>query len=221
MEFEVDTIKKNQSPLSIGNIGTKTYGDSAFTMTTMGGSGEGDVIFTSSNPLILSFPEPELASQLKVSNYNTSNNEAAKATIHKAGTVTITATKFGDNAYNNTSTSITLTIGKKTLVVKADDKQNIVAGSAMPRLTYSVTGLVGGDTFTGPTIATTAAHTNTVGEHEIRISGGTLTNAENYKVTYTNAKLTIVKASIVNAVVSGIMDQNYNGNTLEPGLSFS
>ena len=213
--FEVDTVKKNQSPLIIGNIGAKTYGDGVITLTTTGGDGEGWVSFTSSDSTIVSFPKPELMARLKVANKNTSNHEGAVATIHRAGTVTITATKYGDNTYNTTSTSITLKVGKKALVVKADDKQNIVAGSAMPQLTYSVTGLVGSDTFTGPTIVTTAADSNTIGEHEIRISGGTLTNAENYEVTYTNAKLTIMKTSIDHAVVSGITDQNYNGSALE------
>lgn len=213
-EFEVDTIKKNQSPLTIGNIGTKTYGDSAFAISTTGGDGEGWVSFTSSDPTIVSFPEPMMNAQPNAGIATTASSGGNIATIHKAGTVTITATKYGDNTYNETSTSVSLTIGKKALVVKADDKQNIIVGSGMPQLTYKVTGLVGSDTFIGPTIVTTAADTNTTGEYEIRISGGTLTNASNYLLTYTNGKLTVVKAGISNVTISGISNMNYTGKAI-------
>lgn len=37
----------------------------------------------------------------------------------------------------------------------------------MPELTYTVTGLVGSDIFTGPTISTTAINTSTPGEYDI------------------------------------------------------
>jgi hypothetical protein len=89
--LEVDTHKQNQSKFNINRIGTKTYGDGSFQLTTMGGTGTGTVTFRSSDPNIVSI-------------------SGTTATIHKAGTVTITATKAEDNIYNEASDSVALTI---------------------------------------------------------------------------------------------------------------
>ncbi|MDF2908800.1 MAG: exported protein of unknown function [Herbinix sp.] len=162
-EFSFDTTKQNQSALSIGNIGTKTYGDGSFTLSTTGGSGDGAVSFTSSDPTIVSI-------------------SGTTATIYKAGTVNLTVTKAATGTYNEATASVALSVGKKALTVKADNKPNIIKSAAMPALTYTVTGLVGSDTFTGPTLSTTATDTNTAGEYDITISGGTLANADNYTI---------------------------------------
>lgn len=79
-------------------------------MSTKGGDGIGTVQFESSDPGIFSIAENI-------------------ATIHKAGTVTVTATKSGDADYNETKASIMVEIHKKLLTVTAEDKLNIVAGS--------------------------------------------------------------------------------------------
>ena len=190
-ELSFDTSKQNQAALSIGNIGTKTYGDGTFTLSATGGSGGGAVTFKSADPTILSI-------------------SGTTATIHKAGTVTITATKATDSTYNEATASVALTVGKKTLTVKADNKPNIIKGVAMPALTYTATGLVGSDTFTSPTVSVAAADTNTVGEYDIMINGGTLTNADSYAVTYTNGKLTVVNATYNVTVTYGTGDGNYS-----------
>jgi len=174
-ELEVDTRKQNQAAFSIGSISPKTYGDGSFALSTTGGSGTGAVTFESSDSSILSI-------------------SGSTATIHKAGTVSITAAKAEDSNYNEAVSSVSLTIGKKSLTVRADDQLNIVKGAAMPELTYTITGLVGGDTFTEPTISPTAADTSSVGEYAITISGGTLANADSYTVTYVNGRLTVVSA---------------------------
>ena len=103
-----------------------------------------------------------------------------------------------------------ITIGKKTLTVKSDDKLNIIKGATMPEFTYTATGLVGGDTFTAPEINTTATDTNTVGEYDITISGGTLSNADSYNVTYTKGKLTVVNAIYTLTVTNGTGDGSYS-----------
>ena len=115
------------------------------------------------------------------------------ATIHKAGAVTVTATKSGDADYNETKASITVEIHKKLLTITAEDKLNIVAGSQMPQFTYKVQGLEVGDVFTiEPIMTTQAENTSGVGEHEIVISGGDLTNRESYQIVYVNGKMTII-----------------------------
>jgi uncharacterized repeat protein (TIGR02543 family) len=190
-ELSFDTNKQNQAALNIGSIGTKTYGDGTFTLSATGGSGGGAVTFESSDPSIVSI-------------------SGTTATIHKAGTVTITATKAANNTYNEVTASVSLTVGKKTLSVKANDQLNIIKGAAMPELTYTATGLVGSDTFTSSSISTTATDTNTVGEYDITISGGTLANADSYAVTYTNGKLTVVNATYTVTVTNGTGGSSYS-----------
>ena len=199
--LSVEVNKQNQVALGIDSIGTKTYGDEAFTLSTIGGSGDGAVSFTSFNPDIISI-------------------SGTTATIHKAGTVILKATKAESENYDEATTTESLTVGKKALTVKADDKLNILAGSTMPQFTYSINGLVGSDTFTNPVLTTKAVDMNTVGEFEVAISGGTLTNADSYRVTYTNGKMSIVRIGVADAVVSGITDINYNGKArVQSGLS--
>lgn len=124
--------------------------------------------------------------------------------------MTITATKVADSTYNEATASVSLTVGKKTLTIKANDKLNIIKGAAMPALTYIATGLVGSDTFTSPTISTTATDTGTAGEYAITISGGTLANADSYSVTYTNGKLTVVNVVYAVTVTNGTGGASYS-----------
>ena len=85
----------------------------------------------------------------------------------------------------------------------------------MPQLTYTVTGLVNGDTFTNPTIISSETDTNTVGEYDITISGGTLDNADSYNVTYTKGKLTVDNALYTLTVTKGTGGGNFaDGETV-------
>ena len=190
-EMEVDIRKQNQAALVIGSISPKTYGDNNFVLSATGGSGTGTVTFESSDPTIVSIA-------------------GTTATIHKAGTVTITSTKAANSTYYEATASVSLTVGKKTLTIKANDQLNIIKGAAMPALTYIATGLVGSDTFTSPTISTTATDTGTVGEYAITISGGTLANVDSYSVTYTNGKLTVVNVVYAVTVTNGTGGGSYS-----------
>ena len=169
-EVTVDTSRKPQQ-ITIADVGAKTYGDNAFSLSVTGGSGTGAVTFTSSDPDVLSI-------------------DGGTTAIRGVGTVTITAAKAADDQYNEASAAYQLTIGKKSLTVTADD-QSVVAGKSMPELTYRVTGLVNNDTFTAPVLETTAADTNTTGAYDIIISGGALTHADCYDVVYRNGTLTV------------------------------
>ena len=166
----VNTYRLSQQ-IAIADVGAKTYGDKAFSLSVTGGSGTGAVTFTSSDSNVLSI-------------------DGKTATICGAGTVTITAVMAADDQYDQAMATYQLTIGKKSLTVKADDT-SVVAGEAIPALTYTVTGLVNGDTFTAPVISTTATDTDATGAYEIIISGGGLTNADCYEVTYQNGTLTV------------------------------
>ena len=187
------TRKLEQEPLNIEDISSKTYGDEGFTLSILGGSGTGEVVYSSSNPEVISI-------------------SGSVATIHKAGEIEITATKASDDLYlEKVSSPVAVTVAKKILNVEADNKQNIRMGSEMPEFTFTVSGLVGSDTFTEPMISSTVDHTRIPGEYVISISEGTLSNAENYEVIYTNGRLSIVNPNTNNDDDSG--SDNSSGPT--------
>ena len=183
---KIDTRKKNQSDISFTAISDKTYGDGEFTLSVTGGNGTGEVTYSVPN------------------NNGVLSISGNKAKIIGAGTVVITAKKAADTDYNEADKSISITVAKKKLTVKAEDKLNVIKGSDMPDLTYNKAevdkNLASGDTFKNPDIAASVADTKYTGEYEITVSGGMLKNAENadvtknYIVTYQKGRLKIVNA---------------------------
>ncbi len=191
----VDTSKRQQAGLAIVEPGAKTYGDAAFELAFTGGSGDGAVTFASDDPDVLSIL-------------------GATATILRPGTVTITLEKAADIDYNSARATLTLTIGKRALSITADSHR-IYEGDPLPeQMSYSVDGLVGGDTFSDPTI-TTAADADTAGTYDILISGGTLSRADCYEVTYHSGTLTVLEG-VPPVITSPTQDQTaevYEGGT--------
>jgi len=92
-QVSVDLRKKLQEHFEITPIASKTYGDKPFVLATQGGSGTGKVRFESSAPSILSISENV-------------------ATIHKAGSATITATKAGDKTYHSATATYKMNVKK-------------------------------------------------------------------------------------------------------------
>ena len=197
----LDTRKKNQDALSFNPIGDKTYGDDAFSLSVIGGSGSGEVTYS----------VPAGNGVLEI----TGN----KVRIIGAGTVILTARKAADAIYNETGRNISLTVAKRKITVKAEDK-TIVKGAALPAFTYNQaevdSRLAKGDTFVSLTLTTTAANTNTTGEYEIAVSGGTLTNASgvnvinSYEITYQAGTLTIANAVYEVTVADGSGSGKYS-----------
>lgn len=177
MEYDFDTTKQEQQDFTLEAIETKVYGEDSFALITYGGEGEGDISFDSSDDRVISI-------------------SGDIATIHKAGTVNITATKAGDDNFNQAQHTVIVRVDKKALVIKADDKLNIAKGSSLPNFTYIVDGLVGSDSVTKePVITTNATDTNAVGEYVISISEAEVSNSQSYEISYTNGKLTIINNS--------------------------
>lgn len=88
----------NQSILTITNPGVKTYGDAAFTLSTTGGSGTGDVSYSI------------------VSGGDVIGITGDTVTIIKAGTAEVKAVKAADANYNHVkSLPISITVGKRSL----------------------------------------------------------------------------------------------------------
>ena len=197
----IDTRKQSQAPLLFAPIPDKTYGDGKFTLSVTGGSGSGDVTYS----------VPDNNGVLKI--------EGNNATIIGAGKVTVTAKKEGNATYNEAERSVTVTVNKRKITVKADDKQ-VVKGGNRPEFTYNKKevdkSLADGDTFTNPVLATNATNTDHTGEYEITVSGGTLKNKSgadvknNYIVAYKNGIFKIVDAVYDVTVVDGTGSGKYS-----------
>ena len=196
----IDTRKQSQAPLLFAPIPDKTYGDGKFTLSVTGGSGSGDVTYS----------VPDNNGVLKI--------EGNNATIIGAGKVTVTAKKEGNATYNEAERSVIVTVNKRKITVKAEDK-TVVKGDTMPAFTYNKKevdkNLAKGDTFTNPVLASNGT-TNHTGEYEITVSGGELKNkdgadvANNYMVTYKNGILKIVDAVYDVTVVDGTGSGKYS-----------
>lgn len=83
--------------------------------------------------------------------------------------------------------SVTLTINKKAVTVKVNDVT--ITYGKIPAFSYTVTGLVEGETLSGEAVYSGAG--TDVGDYEISVSG--LSAGDNYKVTFVTGKLTINK----------------------------
>ncbi len=128
-----------------------------------------------------------------------------------AGDYTVTISVPADNVYYKGSTSLDFTIGKKAVTVMADNK-TVNQGDPLPAFTFQVEGLNVSDAFTDPIIQT-VDNTNSHGQFDIVISGGTLSNAENYEITYEKGRLTVNQTVFtVNFDVNG-------GNAFSPDSS--
>ena len=117
-----------------------------------------------------------------------------KITALKSGTATVKISAAGDSDYAAAMKSITVTVAKRALTVKADDKTAYI-GAQQPELTYTVDGLVDGDELTTkPTLK--LVHEADVdpmkkaGTYEI-IFETQPAASENYELTTQNGTLTV------------------------------
>lgn len=105
--------------------------------------------------------------------------------------------------------SVTLTINKKAVEIKVDDVT--ITYGKIPAFSYTVTGLVEGETLSGKAVYSGAG--TDAGDYDISVSG--LTASDNYKVTFVTGKLTINKKT---AEVAWTIAENYvyspDGQTL-------
>lgn len=96
--------------------------------------------------------------------------------------------------------SVTLTINKKAVTAKVDDVT--ITYGEKPAFSYTVTGLVDGETLSGEAVYSGAG--TDAGDYEISVSG--LTASDNYAVTVKTGKLTINKKA---AEVAWTIAENY------------
>ena len=96
--------------------------------------------------------------------------------------------------------SVTLTINKKAVTAKVKDVT--ITYGEMPAFSYTVTGLVEGETLSGEAVYSGAG--TDAGDYEISVSG--LSAGDNYKVTFVTGKLTINQKT---AEVAWSIAENY------------
>ena len=103
---------------------------------------------------------------------------------------------YGENETQYALHADTFTITPAALIITADNK-SVYVGDAMPEFTYSMSGLVVGDTesviTTAPAFACDASDTNTAGDYTITPSNADA--GDNYTITYKSGTLTIQNRS--------------------------
>ena len=115
-------------------------------------------------------------------------------TALKAGTATVEITASETDDYAKAAQTVTVTVNKAAVTIKADDK-TVYQNAALPAFTYSVTGLVNGDTLAiTPVLTCEAADTSTAGTYAITVTIE-ITEDECYTYTTTNGTLTVEKKS--------------------------
>lgn len=92
-----------------------------------------------------------------------------------------------------TPLALDFSISKAPLAFRAENA-SMIAGNAMPKLGYNVSGLQGSDRVTREPLLTVMGDTASAGSCTIAISGAVVDNQSNYEVSYANGTLTVSAA---------------------------
>lgn len=145
---------------------------------------------------------------------------SGKITALKSGTATVEISAAGDSDYAAATKSITITVAKRTLTVKAADKSAYV-GEKQPELTYEVRGLVGSDKLTKePTLKLVheaeADPMKTAGEYVITFDQAPAADAAKYDLVTADGKLTVsVRPVYIPPVGSSVeVERTQNGSII-------
>ncbi|MBT9333123.1 Ig-like domain repeat protein, partial [Paracidobacterium acidisoli] len=135
----------------------------------------------------------------RVSGPGTVNQTAGTLTVTGSGAITITAYQFGEDQNGNSTlyaaakpvSQTTTSTGGPTLTIAANNI-SVPQGSAIPALTYTINGLVNGDTTSGTPVLTTAGTQNSpIGNYPISIAQGSLTAPAAYDLSFVPGTLYI------------------------------
>jgi len=171
--------------LSSFNAVTKTFGDTAFSLTapTVSGSVAGTFSYTSSDTAVATI-------------------SSSTVTIVKAGTSTITATFTPSDltSYNSQTISMLLTIDRKTITITAGTKSKTY-GDSTPTNSITSSTLVGSDAISSVTYTYSSTNSSTAptsaGSYTITPSNAVFSsgNVDNYDISYSPGSYTINKAT--------------------------
>jgi gliding motility-associated-like protein len=183
-------------------VSTLTYGDAPFNPGATSDAGAAFMpVYTTSNPAVIAI-----------------NN--GQAVIKGAGTATITASFAAANDFVLTTSTETIIVLKKQLVLTAEDKTRNY-GDANPAFTFTYTGFVNSDNATSgaltaqPVGTTTATTTSPVGVYPITVNGAT---SDNYSLTYINGNLTINAVARI-LTFNALPAKTYGNTDFNPGAS--
>ncbi|MDO8966650.1 Ig-like domain-containing protein, partial [Algoriphagus sp.] len=197
------TINKLNQTITFPEIETKTYGDPTFTL----GNAETDqgltVTYTAADPTVVSI---------------TGN----QATILKSGSTTITATQDGDEVtFAAEPVERTLTVGKKTLTITAnDDSKTYGETYTFAGTEFTTEGLEDGDEVTSATLTSTGAPaTAGVNDYDILISEAEGAGLSNYEITYVKGTLTVGKKTLT--ITANHDSKNYGETYTFAGTEFT
>lgn len=129
-------------------------------------------------------------------------------TLRKSGTAKIRITAAETEDYGTANTTVTVTVAKRSLTVKADDLTTYVGGQ-QPELTYTVTGLVNGDTLTVEPVLELkdvpagVEPMKTAGTYTIGFKTAPEADPDKYDMTVETGTLTVSSRPNVNPVPAG------------------
>ena len=129
-------------------------------------------------------------------------------TLLKSGTAKIQITAAETEDYGTANTTVTVTVAKRSLTVKADDLTAYVGGQ-LPALTYTVTGLVNGDTLTVEPVLglkdvpAGVEPMKTAGTYTIGFKTAPVADKDKYDLTVETGTLTVSSRPNVNPVPAG------------------
>lgn len=128
-------------------------------------------------------------------------------TLLKSGTAKIRITAAETEDYGTANTTVTVTVAKRSLTVKANDLTAYVGGQ-QPALDYTVTGLVSGDTLTVPElelkdVPAGVEPMKTAGTYTIGFKTLPAADKDKYDLTVETGTLTVSSRPNVNPVPAG------------------
>lgn len=158
---------------------TKIYGDAKFVNPLTQDEINGTITYASDDNA--------------VATVNPSTGEVTIVSVGD-GSATITATAMETDTHAQATASYIVTVSKKALTLKADDK-NMIQGNELPNFTFTAIGLVNGDNVIAPPTISTTTNGTTVGIFDITPLGGVVENAASYNIIYTKGTLTVAGGS--------------------------
>lgn len=129
-------------------------------------------------------------------------------TLRKSGTAKIQITAAETDDYGTANTTVTVTVAKRSLTVKANDLTAYVGGQ-LPALDYTVTGLVSGDTLTTvpelelKDVPAGVDPMKTAGTYTIGFKTAPVADKNKYDLTVETGTLTVSSRPNVNPVPAG------------------
>ncbi|MBS1811756.1 MAG: Ig-like domain repeat protein [Acidobacteria bacterium] len=177
--------------------GTLTVGKALLTVTADNKAQTYGAVLPSLTATITGFLNSDTSSVLTgEAALNTSATNTSATGVYP---ITVTQGTLAATNYDFTFVNGTLTVGKATLTVSADNKTKLF-GATLPEFTFSYAGFANGDSATvvsgSPTLSTTATAGSNAGQYPISIALGTLA-AANYDFAFVNGTLTISKAMLI------------------------